>query len=60
MQSALKTIFDNPKDLELIKSEILRLPEETFTEFLELYGRLTEELKQIEERKDEDIDYNIE
>jgi hypothetical protein len=55
----LKRIFQESSEYNLVKSEILKLPEDTFTEFLELYGRLTEEDKQLQEKKAEETDYNV-
>lgn len=52
MDGMLDQIFDNPREMEEIRSEVKKMPEGTFTEFLELYGRLSEELKQISEKRE--------
>ena len=58
-EEILKKIIDDPRELEFIKSEIQRMPEGTFTEFLELYGKMKGEMDDLSEPHGKK-DYNVE
>ncbi len=53
----LNKLLKDSKLSELIKEEILKAPRGTFTEFLELYNELTQEIQKTPNR--DDIDYII-
>jgi len=60
MQKTLRDIFKDKTELEFIQSEVLKMPEGTFAEFLKLYTDVRKEMDEIKTNTDEDKDYFIE
>ncbi|MFO7795488.1 MAG: hypothetical protein ACQERB_05870 [Promethearchaeati archaeon] len=60
LDERIKTVFPNEKEYEFIKSELLKVPLYTYSEFEALYNELKEEMKQISKDESKYLDSNIE
>jgi hypothetical protein len=58
----INKLFKDTEEINLVKSEMQRIPEKSFPEFLELYSELTNEMKEISKENEDlrDSNQNIE
>ena len=60
LDDRIKNIFPKEKEYEFIKSELLKVPLYTYSEFEKLYKDLKEEMKLLSKEEHKHLDSNLE